>query len=215
MAVAGHDLKQPLQVILMVLDNLAAKLTPTDRAFADIAISEIRHLSRGLDDLALAAQLEPVALVLPALAPLNAQALLDEIAGSWRLHAQVKGLSVAVRANVKTVFSNRDLVCAVLRNLVGNAIKYTDSGGVLVSCRKRAGQIRLEVWDSGPGIDALHLKAILQPYYQADPTRGGLGLGLVIAQIAAAQLSGRIEVATRPGVGSRFTLCLPATETTG
>jgi len=214
MAVAGHDLRQPLQVILMVLDKLAPKLAPVDRAFAEIALSEIGHLGRGLDDLALASQLAPAAQMSPTLAPLSTQTLLDEIAGSWRFHARMKGLRVAVRSNVPTVYSNRSLVCAALRNLVGNAIKYTDKGGVLVCCRERAGQIRLEVWDSGPGIDAPHLQAIMQPYYQADPMRGGLGLGLVIAQMAAARLGASIEVATRAGSGSRFALCLPVAERT-
>jgi signal transduction histidine kinase len=206
MAAAGHDLKQPLQVILMVMNRLAPRLGPSDQLYAEIAVAEIAHLGRGLNELAFASefskdmsnQLETVAI----------GDLIEQVAASWRFHAGVKGLTIRTIASDEVLFTNRNLITTVLRNLIGNAVKFTDRGGVLICCRRRNGVVRLEVWDSGPGIKEDQLPPIMQPFHQGDRAKGGLGLGLAIAQHAAGMLGGVIEVETRLGRGTRFALCL-------
>ncbi len=209
MAAAGHDLKQPLQVILMVMNRLMPQLAPRDRTYAEIALAEIGQLGRGLNELALAAQFAADATPAPHLVRFPASEVIEQVAASWCFHAAIKGLAIRARPSREVILSNRNLVTTVLRNFVGNAIKYTERGGVLISCRRYKGRTRIEVWDSGPGIEEHQLRPITEPLHQADPTKGGLGLGLAISRHAADLLGATIEVDTRPGLGSRFALCLP------
>ena len=100
-----------------------------------------------------------------------------------------------------------------MRNLLSNALRYTQTGGVLVACRRRGQQLALEVWDTGCGIAPEHLQSIFEEFHQlGNPERDrrkGLGLGLAIAQRLALQLHTRIDVRSLPGRGSVFRLCLP------
>ncbi|MGC1303898.1 MAG: HAMP domain-containing sensor histidine kinase [Caulobacteraceae bacterium] len=210
MASAGHDLKQPLQVILMVMNRLMPQLPPKDLRYAEIALAEIGQLGKGLSELAVAAQFAPEAAG-PCARPTTFALgeVIEPVVASWQFHAAIKGLPLRSAASNGTIYSDPALVATVLRNLIGNAIKYTDSGSVFVCCRRRRTTVRIEVWDSGPGIDVGQLRQIMEPFHQGDSSRGGLGLGLAIARHAAEVLGGSIEVDTFPGRGSRFTLCLP------
>ncbi|MFP5504099.1 MAG: sensor histidine kinase, partial [Candidatus Sericytochromatia bacterium] len=103
----------------------------------------------------------------------------------------------------------------VVTNLVGNAIKFTPRGGRLaVALRPEAGAWRVEVQDSGIGIDDAHLSKLFQRFYQVDSSstreRGGVGLGLSIAQSIVEAHDGTIGVESRPGEGSTFWFTLPA-----
>jgi len=100
-----------------------------------------------------------------------------------------------------------------MRNLIANALRYTDSGGVLIACRKRGDRLALEVWDTGCGIAAEHLQAIFNEFHQlANPERDrrkGLGLGLAIVQRLADTMHTEVQVRSRPARGSVFRLYLP------
>jgi len=116
------------------------------------------------------------------------------------------------------VRSDPVLVERVLRNLIANAVKYTQQGGVLVSCRPRdAGEPRwrVEVWDTGPGIADTERERIFEEFYQGTNTerdrRGGLGLGLSIVRRLARLLQLPLALHSQPGRGTRFVLDLPAT----
>jgi len=101
----------------------------------------------------------------------------------------------------------------IVRNLIANAIRHTGSGGVLVGARLRDGLARVEVYDTGPGIAEDDLQRIFDEFYQVNnPERDrekGLGLGLAIVRRIAAMLGHEIEVASRPGRGSRFSVIAP------
>jgi CheY-like chemotaxis protein len=109
------------------------------------------------------------------------------------------------------------LVERVLRNLIGNAVKYTREGGVLVSCRARgAGIWRVEVWDTGVGIPDGEQERVFDEFYQVGnperDRRSGLGLGLSIVRRIARLLNLPLALHSRPGHGTRFVIDVPATD---
>jgi two-component system, sensor histidine kinase len=111
------------------------------------------------------------------------------------------------------VHADPALVALILRNLVSNAIRYTERGGVLVGCRTRAEHTVIEVWDTGVGIEAAQHQAIFREFHQLGNAerdrRKGLGLGLAIAQGLARALGQELTLASVPGRGSVFRLSLP------
>jgi CheY-like chemotaxis protein len=109
--------------------------------------------------------------------------------------------------------SDSVLLARVLLNLVSNAIRYTGRGGVVVGCRKRAGQLRIEVWDSGSGIPQDQRRNIFDEFYQLGggelDGRGGLGLGLAIVDRLCRLLGHPIELSSTVGKGSCFAVVVP------
>jgi CheY-like chemotaxis protein len=101
----------------------------------------------------------------------------------------------------------------ILLNLVSNAIRYTSRGGIIVGCRRRGGTVRMEVWDSGIGVAPDQQRSIFGEFYQAGAAasaqRGGLGLGLSIVDGLCRLLGHPIDLASRPGKGSRFAVSVP------
>jgi two-component system, OmpR family, phosphate regulon sensor histidine kinase PhoR len=100
------------------------------------------------------------------------------------------------------------LVGAVLRNLVGNAVKYTQPGGrILVGCRRSGSDIRIDVYDTGIGIPDEQMPKIFEAFARLDNARrDGLGIGLFIVRQAIGLLGHRIDLASTPGRGSRFSI---------
>jgi CheY-like chemotaxis protein/anti-sigma regulatory factor (Ser/Thr protein kinase) len=100
---------------------------------------------------------------------------------------------------------------AMLRNLLSNAVRYTDRGAILLGCRRVGEKVRLEVWDSGIGISQSQLPYIFDEYYQGEQgaERGGFGLGLAIVRRMGKVLDHRIEVRSTPGKGAVFSIEVP------
>jgi signal transduction histidine kinase len=128
-----------------------------------------------------------------------------------------KGLALRLRGGRRVVHADPLLVERVLRNLVANAIRYTQDGSVLVAARQRGERVLLQVWDTGPGIGETERGRIFDEFYQvpggaaASPEqRKGLGLGLAIVKRLAALMQAPLTLHSRPGHGSVFTLELPA-----
>src|SRR6185436_154047 len=112
-----------------------------------------------------------------------------------------------------TVRSDPRLLEQTLRNLLANAVKYTESGKVLLGCRRRGDMLRIEVWDTGIGIPTEQLSAIFEEFHQLDNAARersrGLGLGLSIVQRICDLLGHKIEVRSWPGAGSVFSIEVP------
>jgi two-component system, sensor histidine kinase len=135
------------------------------------------------------------------------------------MQASHKGLAlrtwVAPSLRHTSLHTDPVLLERVLGNLLGNALRYTQRGGVLLSLRRGGqGSVWLEVWDTGIGIEAEHLGHIFSPYYQVgnrerDRSKG-LGLGLAIVRTSVDLLGLSLAVHSRPGRGSRFRLIIPA-----
>jgi len=99
----------------------------------------------------------------------------------------------------------------MLRNLLSNAVRYTDRGKILLGCRRAGDKIRIEVWDSGIGIAQDQLPYIFEEYYQGEQgaERGGFGLGLAIVRRMGKVLGHRIDVQSTPGRGAVFSIEVP------
>jgi CheY-like chemotaxis protein len=140
--------------------------------------------------------------------------------GRLKLHfeptAFEKGLGLRFRGGANNAFADPVLVERILRNLVSNAIRYTQDGTVLVSCRKRGGRLLLQVWDTGVGIREREQERIFEEFYQvpqgdalAPHQRKGLGLGLAIVKRLAGLMEAPLSLRSRPGHGTVFSLELP------
>jgi two-component system cell cycle sensor histidine kinase PleC len=130
--------------------------------------------------------------------------------------AQEKGLIFEVQQVSGTVWADRVRIRQILFNLVGNAIKFTESGSVRITVRIEADTVVFEVHDQGPGIPTAELKSIFDPFYQVDSSAtrhvGGTGMGLAISRNFAELNGGKLTVTSTLGEGSCFTLTLPSTD---
>ncbi len=213
LAAASHDLRQPLHALGLFVSALAqsdaAKREP-------VLVGQIRAATDSLQNL-LDAILDLSRLeggnVVPQIAPFALGTVLDQIRHDLELLAAQKSLRLVVRPTDVWVRSDEDLVLRILLNLVGNALRYTRRGGVLVSCRRRGDEALVEVWDTGSGIPENAREVIFDEYRQLDnPERDrakGLGLGLAICRRLADLLSAPIGLRSRPGRGSVFWVRLP------
>lgn len=211
MAVAGHDLKQPLQVLSGVLDRLATReLATRDRQWVGLAQQQAERMAEGLDELAAASRLDQAGA--PVFSRLRLDAALAPLVGGWREAAERKGLRLRLQLGAAEVVSDPGMVATLVANLVANAIKYTDRGGVLVGVRRRGGLVSLEVADTGPGIPEDRREVIFEAFRQLNAEREGMGLGLSIVRQTAELLGCRVRLASAPGRGSCFGVEFPASE---
>jgi two-component system CheB/CheR fusion protein len=141
------------------------------------------------------------------------QLLLDNVIADNAPHATQKGLSLRVMPSSYLVRSDAGLLERIVENFVTNAIRYTETGRMLVGCRRRRNQVRIEVWDTGVGIPEDALKTIFEEYFQLDnPARDrskGLGLGLAIVDSIARLLGHQIDVTSTLNKGSIFAVEVP------
>ena len=141
--------------------------------------------------------------------------LLEQIATTHEPSAEQKGLLFRVAPTRLVARTDARLLRQLLANLVANAIRYTEHGGILMGVRRRAGKRWIEVWDSGIGIPADQLEEIFEPFRQlGNPARDqerGAGLGLALVQRLAKVLGLELRVASRLGRGSLFAIEVPHT----
>jgi signal transduction histidine kinase len=206
----GHDLRQPLQAILIALDLLATKLTDaSSHMVLNRAMNAADRLDRALNRLLQVARLEAGAFT-PTTDIFSPGPLIADIADEFRSEAQARGLRLITVPCSASIETDRGLLDTILQNLVGNAVKYTERGRVLIGCRRLPDSIRIEVHDTGIGIPDNRIASIFEAFQRVDPKRGdGFGLGLSIAQQAAEALDTRIEARSVVGKGSRFTIRFP------
>ncbi|WP_247872560.1 hybrid sensor histidine kinase/response regulator [Azospirillum sp. TSO35-2] len=218
LASASHDLRQPFQAMRLFLDALTtqvdgnARATRTAGMLANAMTAGERLLNALLDISTLdagtvAADLQTVSL----------DGLLHSLADEFRPQAEEKGLRLRVRVPADAVTrSDPVLLGRIVRNLLSNAIRYTQRGGILLGLRHRDGHWRIEVWDTGFGIPRDKLDVIFDEFHQLtnpsrDPTRG-LGLGLAIVRRLSVLLNAPIDVQSRTGRGSVFALTVERLE---
>jgi two-component system phosphate regulon sensor histidine kinase PhoR len=206
LAMAGHDLRQPLQVIVAAQEILARSLrSSAERVQLARVESAATQLGERLNLLVEALRLRQ-APTRDRPEPVLLRPVLDRLATESAEAARLKGIELRVVSSRVAISSHPVLLHGILQNLVRNAIDYTPRGGrVLVGCRRRGGQVRIEVRDSGAGIPADEFTRVFAAFNRVDATRvDGLGLGLFIVKRAADFLGHRVEVSSAVGRGSSF-----------
>ena len=213
LAAASHDLRQPLQT-LALLQGLLAKKVEGDKAQSlvgriDEALSAMTGMLNTLLDIN---QIE-VGAVKAETTDISVNELFDRLRDELTYHAQAAGLALRVLPCALSVRSDPRLLEQMIRNLLSNALKYTQRGKVLIGCRRRGGKLRIEIWDTGIGIPTSELQTIFEEYHQLDNAARqrshGLGLGLSIVKSLGELLGHRIRVRSLQGKGSVFSIEVP------
>jgi PAS domain S-box-containing protein len=213
LAMASHDLRQPLQTLALLGGALRRMIGSQD---AEEVLSQqeqaIGAMSRLLNALLDISKLESGA-VKPQMSDFNVVALFEGLRREFASIAAAKGLALQVQGSAEYAHSDPALVEQVLKNLVSNAIKYTRTGSVRLRCLRQDAALRIDVLDTGIGIPAEQLAYIYDEFYQvgvsANSSRDGYGLGLSIVQRLVKLLNLHLEVTSEVGKGSVFSLTLP------
>ena len=212
-AAASHDLRQPLHAMGLFAAALSAKAREPDVANLVTSISSSVEALEGLFNELLDISKIDSGKVKPDITDVSVTALFDRLRMDFEPEAFDRGLSFRMPARSAWVRSDPILLERILRNLISNAMRYTPSGGVLVSTRMRGSNLRFEVWDTGLGIALDDQARIFEEFVQLANVerdrRKGLGLGLSIVQRLAALLGHRIDLASRPGRGTVFRVDVP------
>lgn len=213
LAAASHDLRQPVHALQLFSDALMHDLAGSRH---ERAVRGIRSASRGLEDL-LNSLLDfsriDAGAIKPATDDFPVAEVLRRLESEYALKAKAKGLRFRVVPCRLWARSDPALLERVLRNLIENAIVHTSAGGIVVGCRRRGERLRMEVWDTGPGIPAHLHREIFREFCQlGNPERDrakGLGLGLAIVDGLARLLDHPCGLASRAGRGSVFYIEAP------
>jgi two-component system CheB/CheR fusion protein len=221
LAAASHDLRQPLQALNLMQGALTRKIRDNKKEEALALVTRLDEtaaaMSGMLNTLLDINQLE-AGTVHPEFASFPIDNILERLRDEFSYHATAQKLALRVVPCGLSVHSDPRLLEQMIRNLLSNALKYTKRGKVLLGCRRHSEMLRIEVCDTGVGIAEQHLEAIFDEYHQLDnPARErsrGLGLGLSIVQRLATLLGHPVQVRSRPGKGSIFSIdvMLPAAE---
>lgn len=211
-AAASHDLVQPLHAARLFIGN--ARMAPADAAQADLlskADESVEGANRLLGALLKLSQIEVGAMV-PQAVPVDAGALFAALASEFEPMARARGLSLKVLPTSVWLRSDRDLLRSLLQNLIVNALRYTPQGRVVLCARRAGADIRIEVRDSGVGIEAARLPQAFGAFTRLEGGEAlaeGAGLGLAIVARIAQALGHRLSVRSREGAGSTFAVTVP------
>lgn len=210
---AAHDLRQPLQAMSIFVDTLKKKVVDTEQLSiveklkqATVNLShlftEILDVSRYEFDLSIAGT-QPTAI----------RQLLSKVFLEFEAMAQEKNLTLRFHTLDYKVIAHGALLERIIRNLLSNAIRYTDNGGILLGCRRRGGHLLIEIWDTGRGIPEQKQAQIFSKFIQVNEDdregRGGFGLGLAIVKQFVDSLGYQLTVSSTVGRGTVFRLRVP------
>ncbi|QFT34569.1 Signal transduction histidine-protein kinase BarA [Labrenzia sp. THAF82] len=212
LAAASHDILQPLNAAQLTISSLH-DLQVSDQARAMVnqverSLDTMNELLRTLLDIS---RLD-AGVTTPRFTSVPIPPILDSLLSDLRPIAEKKGLRLRVAVTNDCVYTDRLMLRRALQNLIANAIRYTNSGGVLIGTRRRGDEISIEVVDTGSGIPEDQLEKIFEEFHRGPLSRGdanadtgtGLGLGLAIVRRLVTALKHDVSVRSNPGHGSVF-----------
>ncbi|WP_138935905.1 chemotaxis protein CheB [Roseovarius arcticus] len=211
LAATSHNLRQPLQTLSLVLGAMKRQIRNNKAlALLNRAEASLSVMATMLNTLLNINQLE-AGVISPKFAEFPVNGLLDTIKEEFAEEMADKGLKWRVVPCGLTIRSDRLLLTDMVRNLVSNAIRYTETGSVLLGCRRHGDRISIEVWDTGIGIAEDMLSSIFDDYFRASggPTNGSFGLGLSIAHQIGTLLGSPPALRSTLGKGSVFYIEVP------
>ena len=217
LASASHDLRQPLHAMGLFIQTLND--TKLD-AYQQSVIKHIESASEAtremLNTLLDFSKLD-AGVIEPRARAFRVQTLFNKLEQELGASADSKNIIYRTRETTLAAYADKSLVELILRNLITNAIRYTESGGVLIACRQRPNRtLLIEVWDTGIGIPEKEHESIFREFHQlGNPERDrqkGFGLGLAIAKGLANTMDLSLTVKSIPNKGSVFRLVLPEAE---
>lgn len=213
LAAASHDLRQPIQALWLLFGALSARIRDARAsALLDQIEDSIRATDSILNSLLDVSKLD-AGVVRPTFESISLERLLTRLNAEFQPIAHESGNDLRVRAVHAVIRSDPAMLERMLRNIIANALRYTKNGRVLVGARRRADRIRIETYDTGPGIPPEELENIFLEFHQlGNPERDrrqGLGLGLAIVKRMSQLLDQPVDVRSVVGHGSRFSLTVP------
>jgi PAS domain S-box-containing protein len=211
LATASHDLRQPLQTLQLL--NAALRRRVSDAEARELLAREreaVDAMTGLLNSLLDVSRLE-AANIQPQVVEFGVESLFDALRNEFGAIAEARNLEFSVTAVARGLRTDRTLLRQLLENLVGNAIKYTETGSVRLACQPDGDGLVITVTDTGIGIPSGRLDRIFDEYYQIGQSgHYGVGLGLAIVKRIAALLDLGIAVASEPGHGTEFRVGIPA-----
>jgi len=211
LAAASHDILQPLNAARLYVTSLTERGTQDDRRLVDNIDASLEAVEEILVALLDMSRLDTGALR-PEFANFRIDELLRQIELEFAPLAAAKGLELTFMPCALVVRSDRRLLRRLIQNLVSNAIKYTPGGRVLVGCRRRGNDLRIDVYDTGVGIPQSKWRDIFVEFRRLDQgarIARGLGLGLSVVERVARVLDCKIELESEAGGGSHFAVAVP------
>jgi len=209
LAAASHDLRQPLFALSLFVGVLKKQASPDNAELVHSIQGCVDSLSELLNDLLDVSKLE-AGIVTPRPTDFAVDDMLGKLVNFHSMEARNKGLRLGWRRSGLMARCDEPLLSRIVGNFIANAVRFTDKGGALIACRRRAGRQWIEVWDTGIGIPEDKIEFIFEPFSQLDDARTpGSGLGLAIVAKAATLLGLQVRLRSRPGRGSMFAIELP------
>lgn len=213
LAMASHDLRQPLHALGLFVAQLRTPLDSGERTKTiervDAARKEMDEMFNSLLDIS---RLD-AGMLTSKITEFPIAHLLQKLETTFDQATREKGIQLRIRRSNAWVRSDAMLLERILLNLVSNAVRYTLRGGIIVGCRRRGETLRIEVWDTGPGIPEDQKQNIFGEFFQVPAQErnrsAGLGLGLAIVDRLRLLLNHQIDLTSRVGRGSRFAIELP------
>ncbi|GAB2190404.1 PAS domain-containing protein [Sessilibacter sp. MAH1] len=213
LAAASHDVLQPMNAARLFATTLSELNLPGEGnqlvSSLNYSLENMETLINSLLDIS---KLE-AGVVEAVQDSFNIDDLLSKIVAEFSRLAEQAGLAFRYVPSSAIISSDSQLLARILRNLLTNAIRYTDTGRLVVGCRRKRDGLEIQVWDTGIGIAEDKLEEIFQEFRRLDGKNSrfdkGLGLGLAIVDRIAGVLGHAINVRSRPGLGSCFSVTVP------